>query len=122
MMKKPYNIVLLGWYGYNAIGDDIIAEVTKWLFYKEAGKRDIEIRFVPYNVLNNPYRRSLCIHIFKKDLIIIGGGSILGFDSMGLYNTMFGFDGLNFDFFSRNNDTPMIIFGGRIQKGKRYHP
>ena len=125
MMHKTnskYKILLLGWYGHNAIGDDIIAEVTKHLFFKEAEKRDIKLQFVPLSIIKNFKRRTIYQYLFKNDLIIIGGGSILGFDSMNLYMTIFGFDRINLHKISRNRKTPLVIFGGGFRREKEKLP
>ena len=118
--NKKYKILLLGWYGYNAIGDDIMAEVTKRLFFEEAKKRGIKLQFVPIPVVKDFKHRMIYSYLVKNDLIIIGGGSILGFDTMSLYITLFGFDKINLHKISRNRKTPLVIFGGgfRMEKEK----
>ena len=52
----------------------------------------------------------------KHDLTIIGGGSILGFDAISLYTTIFGLDVLKIIKLSKNLRTPLIIFGGGFRK------
>jgi polysaccharide pyruvyl transferase WcaK-like protein len=118
--NTKYKILLIGWYGYNAIGDDIMAEITKHLFLKEAEKREIQIDFVPLWVVKNLPLRLIYPHLFKNDLIIIGGGSIIGFDTMSLYITLFGPDHTNLHRISRNRKTPLVIFGSgfRMEKEK----
>jgi polysaccharide pyruvyl transferase WcaK-like protein len=125
MMHKTnskYKILLIGWYGNNAIGDDIMAEVTKRLFFEEAEKRDIKLQFVPLSIVKNLPLRLIYQYLFKNDLIIIGGGSILGFDSMHLYMTIFGFDRFNLHKISRNRKTPLVIFGGGFRREKEKLP
>lgn len=119
---KEYKILLLGWYGQNAIGDDIIAEVTKHLFFEEAKKKDINLKFVPFSTIKNLALRMIHSYLLKNDLIVIGGGSILGFDSMYLYMTLDGFDRINLRKLSRNNKTPLVIFGGGFRKEKKKLP
>jgi polysaccharide pyruvyl transferase WcaK-like protein len=115
-----YKILLLGWYGYNAIGDDIMAGVTKHLFFEEAEKREIKLQFVPLSILKDFKYRMIHSYLIKNDLIVIGGGSILGFDTMNLYLTIFGLDKINFHKLSRNRKTPLVIFGGgfRMEREK----
>ena len=120
--NKKYKVLLLGWYGYNAIGDDIIAEVTKRLFFEEAERSSIKLQFVPLSVLMDFKRRMIHSYLFKNDLIVIGGGSIIGFDTMSLYMTLFGFDRFNLHKISRNRKTPLVIFGGGFRKEKEKLP
>lgn len=120
--NSKYKILLIGWYGNNAIGDDIMAEVTKRLFFEEAEKRDIKLQFVPLSIVKNLPLRLIYQYLFKNDLIIIGGGSILGFDSMHLYMTIFGFDRFNLHKISRNRKTPLVIFGGGFRREKEKLP
>ena len=119
---KKYKILLLGWYGYNAIGDDIIAEVTKQLFFEEAEKRSIKLQFIPLSIIQNFKLRMIHSYLFKNDLIVIGGGSILGSDTMSLYMTIFGFDRINLHKISRNRKTPLVIFGGGFRREKEKLP
>jgi polysaccharide pyruvyl transferase WcaK-like protein len=118
--NKKYKILLLGWYGYNAIGDDIMAEVTKRLFFEEAEKRGIKLQFAPLSIIKDFKRHMFHSYLIKNDLIVIGGGSILGFDTMSLYMTIFGLDRINLHKISRNRKTPLVIFGGgfRMEKEK----
>lgn len=120
--KKKYKILLLGWYGYNAIGDDIIADVTKHLFFEEAEKRSVRLQFVPFSIIQNFKLRMIHSYLLKNDLIVIGGGSILGFDTMNLYRTLFGFDKINLHKISRNRKTPIVIFGGGFRQEKEKLP
>ena len=120
--NKKYKILFLGWYGYNAIGDDIIAEVTKHLFFEEADKRGIKLHFVPLSVVKDLKYRMIYSYLIKNDLIIIGGGSILGFDTMNLHLTIFGLDKINFNKISRNRKTPLVIFGGGFRREKEKLP
>ena len=120
--NKKYKILLLGWYGHTAIGDDIIAEVTKHLFFEEAEKRSIKLQFVPLSILKDFKYRMSHSHLIKNDLIVIGGGSILGSDTMNLYMTIFGFDKITFHKLSRNRKTPLVIFGGGFRREKEKLP
>ncbi len=119
---KKYKILLLGWYGYNAIGDDIIAEVTKRLFFEGAEEKGIKLQFVPLSGVKDFKHRMIHSYLIKNDLIIIGGGSILGLDSMNLYLTIFGFDKFNLHKISRNRKTPLVIFGGGFRREKEKLP
>ncbi len=120
--NKKYKILLLGWYGYNAIGDDIIAEVTKQLFFEEAEKKGIKLQFAPLSIIKDFKLRMIHSYLIKNDLIVIGGGSILGFDSMSLYMSIFGFDKINLHKISRNRKTPLVIFGGGFRREKEKLP
>ena len=65
--KDSIRIKLVGWYGMGGLGDDLIAHCIKQNFEKEA------------NVVwtsDNP------------DLLVIGGGSILGVDYVGMYDAI----------------------------------
>lgn len=112
-MNKKYKILLIGWYGHGAIGDDIIAETTKRLFFAEAERRKIKIEFVPFqkNYIHTFFHNCF----YKDDLIIIGGGSILGFDSLA-YRSIFGFDNIRINKLMINTNTPLVIFGGGFRK------
>lgn len=116
MSIPEYRILLIGWFGHNAIGDDIIAEVTMRLFLDEAEKKGVRLQFVPISAVKNFKSRILYSYFIKNDLIIIGGGSILGFDTMGLYMTFWGFDKINLHKLSRNRGTPLVIFGSGFRK------
>ena len=120
--NSKYKILFLGWYGYNAIGDDIIAEVTKRLFFEEAEKRGIKLQFIPFSVIKDFKYRMIHSYLIKNDLIVIGGGSILGFDTMNLHMTLFGFDRINLHKISRNRKTPLVIFGGGFRMEKEELP
>lgn len=120
--NKKYKILLLGWYGYDAIGDDIMAVVTKCLFFEEAEKRGIKLQFVPLSIIKDFKLRMIHSYLIQNDLIVIGGGSILGFDTMNLYMTIFGFDKFNLHKLSRNRKTPLVIFGGGFRREKEELP
>jgi polysaccharide pyruvyl transferase WcaK-like protein len=66
MSDTIYKIRLIGWYGHNATGDDLIAWCIKNLFYKQANHLGINIEFTE--------------DIFC-DLVLIGGGTIIGCDT-----------------------------------------
>ena len=116
MIQNTYKILLLGWYGYSAIGDDLMAEVTRGLFFEEAEERQVSLQFVP--TVNSFKNRLIQQYLSRCDLIVIGGGSILGFDTMDLYFTLFGFDRLNLGMLSRNRKTPLAIFGSGYRREK----
>jgi polysaccharide pyruvyl transferase WcaK-like protein len=116
MHKGEYKVLLLGWYGYNAIGDDIIADVIKQVFRTEGEKRDISLYFAPYSVIPSYPRRLYNSFCLKYDLIIIGGGSIVGTDTMSLYLSLFSCDLIKMINISRNRNTPLVIFGPGFRK------
>jgi len=120
--RKNYTILLLGWYGHNAIGDDIMAEVIKRLFFQEAEKRGIRLQFASPSVVKDFKRRIIHSYLIKNDLIVVGGGSILGFDTMNLFMTVFGFDRFNLHKISRNRKTPLVIFGSGFRREKEELP
>ena len=103
-IKSKYRIFLVGWYGHNAIGDDIIAEVIKNLFFEQASKRRISLDFVPFSVSKYFIIQLIYNKFYKSDIIVIVGGTILGFDSMKLYKKI------------KNTKGPLFIFGGGFRK------
>jgi ubiquinone/menaquinone biosynthesis C-methylase UbiE/polysaccharide pyruvyl transferase WcaK-like protein len=97
-------ILLIGWYGHNAIGDDMLAYVIKHLFSKEAERKGIEIQFAPPSILKNFVFCRAHRSLVKNDLIVIGGGSIIGFDTMHLNRLL------------KGSREPLVIFGGGFRK------
>ena len=87
------DIALLGWHGEGAIGDDLLAVCVRKLLTDEANRRGWKIGFTsdPYNC----------------DLIVIGGGTILGYDSMGLHERL------------RYAKAPFVFFGGGFRRETR---
>ena len=85
-------IQLVGWYGEGAHGDDIMEIVTKNAIDKIAKERHISIEWVEKG---------------KKDLIIVGGGTILGVNRTGLYEHI------------RKERAPIVLFGGGFRREKR---
>ncbi len=120
--KTKYKILLFGWYGYNAIGDDIIAETIKNLFFEEADKRNIKLEFSSTSVTKDIIQRIFHSYCVKYDLIVIGGGSIIGFDTMNIYMALFGFDKLNLGKVSKNRKTPVVIFGPGFRRENEILP
>lgn len=86
-------LCLLGWYGKGAHGDDIIEITTKKLFEDVARIKHLSLEWVTDSN--------------KADLVIIGGGSILGVDSMHLYERL------------KNIGVPLVFFGGGFRREKR---
>lgn len=91
--RQTKKIYLLGWYGKGGLADDIIGEcITKALFGK-AREKEINIDFVE--------------KINESDLVVVGGGSLLGFDSLKLSNKL------------KKIEKPIVIFGAGYRREKR---
>ena len=97
-MSSPSNrhtgkrVRIIGWHGNNATGDDLLGYCVRTVFLKRSVEKDIPIKFVD---------EGAC------DLVVIGGGTILGVDSMGLHKIV------------RDIEAPLIIFGGGFRREKR---
>lgn len=83
---------IIGWHGNNATGDDLLEYCVRNIFVERAMERNISIEFVDDG---------------DCDLAVIGGGTILGVDSMRLHKI------------ARNVKAPLIIFGGGFRREKR---
>jgi len=79
-------IGLMGYYGYNAYSDDLIAKAITYAYDKKA---DVEWSIIPLHTIPKT----------NLDLIILGGGSLLGHPFTALANRL------------RNDNTPFIILG-----------
>lgn len=89
-IKKKF--CLIGWYGQRAHGDDIMEITTKRLFEDVAKTHRISVEWVNEK---------------QADLVIVGGGTIIGVDSMCIYERL------------KNIKTPMIFFGSGFRREKR---
>jgi polysaccharide pyruvyl transferase WcaK-like protein len=85
-------IYLFGWHGNNASGDDLLGHCAKNIYLKRAAKKGLKAK-----ITNSG----------ECDLAVIGGGTILGFDSMHLYSAV------------REIKAPLVIFGGGFRREKR---
>ncbi len=90
--RKNKKIFLLGWYGQGAHGDDLMEITTKKLFEDVARQKKLNLEWMADK---------------KADLIIVGGGTILGVDSMNLYEVL------------KNTKAPLVFFGGGFRREKR---
>ncbi len=84
---------LIGWHGNGALGDDLLEFTVKKIFEAAAYNLHIKINWV--NTID------------KADYIIIGGGTLLGFDSMGIVDII------------RNTPKSYSIFGTGFRREKR---
>jgi len=82
-------VALIGWYGKGAHGDDIMEIATKRLFERVAEDKDLLIDWVDEK---------------EADLVVVGGGTILGFDTMGLYGRL------------KDISVPLVFFGSGVRK------
>lgn len=83
---------LIGWYGQGAHGDDIMAITIKKAINKLAKAKNISIEWINEG---------------KADLVIVGGGTILGADSMNLYEHV------------KKEKSPIVFFGGGFRRERR---
>ena len=90
--KDMKRINLIGWYGEGAVGDDLIGFCIENVLLEEAKHRGIRMEFTQSN---------------KCDLVVVGGGSILGCDSMGLYDRL------------KSIKAPLVFFGGGFRREQR---
>jgi polysaccharide pyruvyl transferase WcaK-like protein len=85
-------IRIIGWHGNNATGDDLLGHCVKNIFQERASKKGIKAEVTDSD---------------DCDLAVIGGGTILGVDSMGLHRIV------------KNIRAPLIIFGGGFRRERR---
>ena len=85
-------ISLIGWYGQGAHGDDIMEIVTKRLFEEVAKSRYLSLQWVDEK---------------DADVIVVGGGTILGVDRMHLSERM------------KDVRAPVVFFGGGFRREQR---
>ena len=72
---RVIKVALIGWYGQGAHGDDVMQIATKNIFKKVAHSINVSIDWS---------------EIEDSDIVVVGGGTILGIDSMGLYKMLKG--------------------------------
>ena len=94
---KRVNIKLVGWYGHGGTGYDLIAHCVENVFNKCAEKKQIEIDWKPLE---------------RPDLIVVGGGSILGKDDVSLKQ---------YRQFAEKYKIPMVIFGAGFRQEKAFN-
>lgn len=92
MFKKRKKISLVGWYGQGAHGDDIMEIAVKKLFKDVVRRKHLSLEWVSEK---------------QADLVIVGGGTILGADSMHIYDRL------------KNIKAPLVFFGGGFRREKR---
>ena len=93
MKSDKKKICLIGWYGKGGVGDDIIADCIKRASIAKASEKGIDIEFVK--------------KIDESDLILIGGGSLLGFDCLNLGKKL------------KKVNKPIVILGAGYRREKR---
>ncbi|MBO1001195.1 polysaccharide pyruvyl transferase family protein [Pseudogracilibacillus auburnensis] len=73
-MIKIKNVLYLGWLGKGNVGDDVLFELFKKMFYKYAtsNQNNIAVNFDTFPIVNN-YK----IDVSAYDLIVLGGGSLI---------------------------------------------
>ena len=94
-LEKDYKIIkvsIVGWYGEGAHGDDIMEIATRNAFISVARRYNCTLKFVSEK---------------EADVVIVGGGTILGVDTMNLYSKL------------ARIDTPIVIFGGGFRRERR---
>ncbi len=85
-------IRIIGWHGNNATGDDMLSHCAKNIFLERARTKEIDTGLVDSG---------------RCALVVIGGGTILGVDSMRLFNLV------------KNIKAPLVIFGGGFRRERR---
>lgn len=90
--REPKQIKIIDWHGNNATGDDLLGHCAGDFFLERAEKRGIRVE-----ITNDR----------NCDLAVIGGGTILGVDSMHLYGIV------------KKIQAPLVIFGSGFRREKR---
>lgn len=72
MTIKQRNIYLVGWHGNGALGDDLLEHCVRLVIKEAAVKLGVKV------VWSSSFD--------EADYILIGGGTLLGFDTMGIYD------------------------------------
>lgn len=94
--NQPRRIKLIGWHGYGATGDDLLELCVKQVLAAAARERGVPLEFI-----RSGY----------ADLIVVGGGTLLGFDSMDIYGHVM------------QSRSPLVFFGGGFRREQRsLHP
>lgn len=73
-MSQIKNILYLGWLGKGNVGDDVLFELFKFMFYKyhrPKGAADV------VNIDAFPIVQNYKVDLFAYDLIVLGGGSLI---------------------------------------------
>jgi len=83
---------IIGWHGNNATGDDLLGYCVKKIFIERGKKKGFNFELVDDR---------------NCDLIVIGGGTILGVDSMSICQIV------------KKTKAPLVIFGGGFRREKR---
>lgn len=84
-LNAPRLIHLIGWHGNDASGDDLLELCVKRLLTESAKKMNVPIEFT---------------EDVDPDLFVVGGGTLLGCDSMGIYHRV------------ARSRAPLVFFGG----------
>src|SRR5690554_5282181 len=72
-MNKVNNILYLGWLGQGNVGDDVLFELFKQMFYQNIDRKDESIEYnIDGYIPISDYHWSLEAY----DLVVLGGGSI----------------------------------------------
>lgn len=74
MKLKIKNVLYLGWLGKGNVGDDVLFELFKIMFYSHTQLND---RQIAVNIATFPIIQNYKIDLSTYDLIILGGGSLI---------------------------------------------
>ncbi len=92
LFSRQRKIKLIGWYGYGAVGDDLIEGCIRNLLLKAARKKKLRLQFTQDE---------------RCHLLVVGGGSIVGVDTLNLYSKL------------RDKKVPIVFFGSGFRREKR---
>lgn len=95
ILNKPRRINLIGWHGNGATGDDLLGFCVKKLLNSTALEFGVPLDFEESK---------------KPDLIVVSGGTLLGLDSMGIYDLVV------------HSRSPLVFFGGGFRREQRQLP
>lgn len=73
-MVQIKNILYLGWLGIGNVGDDVLFELFKFMFYKYQSNRS---KNTVINIDTLPMVQNYKVDLMTYDLIILGGGSLI---------------------------------------------
>ena len=93
LIMKKCKMLLVGWHGNGALGDDLLEGCVKRIFEDVATSLSIELSWISV-----PH---------EADYVLIGGGTLLGFDTMGIYDLI------------QEVGKPYSIFGTGFRREKR---
>lgn len=71
-MTSLKNVLYLGWLGKGNVGDDVLFELFKTMFYKYNQSKTTNVNIDPYPIIQNYH-----IDVSAYDLIVLGGGSLI---------------------------------------------